>query len=589
MKRIKYLIIICLLSIIPINSVKAQNTNTMYFMNEIAERNNLNPAFTPSCNFYLDFIFLPNIYFSFGNDNFIIRDFIYNQNGKTQTFLNSKESLELFFKNMQPTTTMNFNYNLNILSFGFQVKKNYFTFDLGLNMDVATYLPSDLLRFTLYGTPNPDGINSFNLSQLGIDASLYSSASIGYMYKINKQWTIGAKAKLLMGYANINTNINKLNLHASRQEWGLVTDGHINASLPISFNVNENGSIDFGSLQINNANELLELLYKPAGLGAAIDLGVKYEPIKNLVLSASVTDLGMIYWNRNTFSASMQGSHYIGELFDYTLGDSLATDAIMDKFTGLGNEILGSMRTNGENKPYKSMLRGSFFVGAEYGILKNKISFGVVNRLKFKNTHLQDEVTLALNLRPIHWFNATVSHSFINGRWGTLGLGLNLKMGIMNMYVIADYIPTSYAQIPLGDNALSVGGKTIMSNVFIPNRAQMFNIQMGWSWNIGQHARDLDKDGVKRIKDKCPETDMDFLRKQCPGLKKKQYVDKHGCDLDDDKDKIHNCYDQCPNTPLGVEVDSVGCPLDSDGDGILDSEDKCPNKAGPISNYGCPE
>ena len=573
MKRTKYLIIIYLLAIIPINSIKAQYANTLYFMNEIAERNNMNPAFTPSCNFYLDFIFLPNAYFSFGNDNFIIRDFIYNQNGKTQTFLSSKESLEFFFKNLQPTTTINFNYNLNILSFGFQVKKSYFTFDLGLNMDVATYLPSDLLKFALYGTPDPNGINTFNLSQLGIDASLYSNAAIGYMYKINKQLTIGAKAKLLMGYANINTSINKLNLNASRQEWSLETDGTINASLPIRFNTLENGNIDFGSIQMNSANELLELLYNPAGIGAAIDLGIKYEPVKNLVISASVTDLGMIYWSRNSFSASMQGSHSIDELIDYTLGDTLSTDAIVDKFTGLGNEILNSMHTDGENKPYKSMLRGNFFLGAEYGILKNRISLGVVNRLKFKDTHLQDEVTVALNLRPIHWFNATVSHSFINGRLGTLGLGLNVKAGIMNMYIIADYIPTSYAQIPLGDNALTFNDKTILSNVFIPNRTQMCNVQMGWTWNIGQHAKDPDQDGVKGRKDKCPETDMDFLRKQCPGLKKKQYVDKQGCDLDDDKDGVHNCMDLCPDTPEDTPVDQNGCPLESNNEDTNEDTD----------------
>ena len=573
MKRTKYLIIICLLAITPINSIKAQYANTLYFMTEIAERNNMNPAFTPSCNFYLDFIFLPNVYFSFGNDNFIMRDFIYNQNGKTQTFLSSKESLELFFKNLQPTTTINFNYNLNILSFGFQVKKSYFTFDLGLNMDVATYLPSDLLKFALYGTPDPNGINTFNLSQLGIDASLYSNAAIGYMYKINKQLTIGAKAKLLMGYANINTSINKLNLNASRQEWSLETDGTINASLPIRFNTLENGNIDFSSIQMNSANELLELLYNPAGIGAAIDLGIKYEPVKNLVISASVTDLGMIYWSRNSFSASMQGSHSIDELIDYTLGDTLSTDAIVDKFTGLGNEILNSMHTDGENKPYKSMLRGNFFLGAEYGILKNRISLGVVNRLKFKDTHLQDEVTVALNLRPIHWFNATVSHSFINGRLGTLGLGLNVKAGIMNMYIIADYIPTSYAQISLGDNALTFNDKTILSNVFIPNRTQMCNVQMGWTWNIGQHAKDPDQDGVKGRKDKCPETDMDFLRKQCPGLKKKQYVDKQGCDLDDDKDGVHNCMDLCPDTPENTPVDQNGCPLESNNEETNEATD----------------
>ena len=94
MKKSAKYIIASLFVILSINISNAQNTNTLYFMNEIAERNNLNPAFTPSCNFYFDFVFLPNTYFSFGNDNFILRDFIYNQNGKTQSFLNSEESLE---------------------------------------------------------------------------------------------------------------------------------------------------------------------------------------------------------------------------------------------------------------------------------------------------------------------------------------------------------------------------------------------------------------------------------------------------------------------------------------------------------------
>lgn len=585
--KIKHIIlsILLFLCLLP---TKAQNTNTIYFMDEIAERNNLNPAFTPNCNFYFDFIFLPNIYLGVGNDNFIIRDFIYNQNGKTTTFLNSNESINKFYNSLNPTTNINFNLNLNILSFGFQVKKHYFTFDMGVQTDVATYVPRDIFKFALYGTPDADGINSFDFRQLGVDASIYSNVGIGYMYKINDQWTVGAKAKFLMGYANVNTDINKLNLYASREEWSLVTDGRIKASLPISFNTNEDGSIDFGSIQLHNTNDLISLLYKPAGYGAAIDLGVKYEPIKNLILSASITDLGFIYWNRNTLSASIQGSHTINGLIDYTVGDSLSTDAIVDNFTNLGEDILGTIHSNGENNAYTTMLRANFFVGAEYGILKNKISFGAVNRLKFKNTHIQDELTLAVNFRPLHWLKASISHSFINGRFGTLGLGLNLHVGMMNMYLIADYIPTSYAQVNLGST--SNEESMTAQNLMIPNRSQMFNLQMGWSWNLGRHANDPDRDGVKRRKDKCPETDMDFLRQQCPGLKKKQYVDKYGCDLDDDKDGIHNCYDKCPNTPLGVEVDSIGCPLDSDQDGIYDYQDHCPETPQNIEvdSMGCP-
>ena len=64
-------------------------------------------------------------------------------------------------------------------------------------------------------------------------------------------------------------------------------------------------------------------------------------------------------------------------------------------------------------------------------------------------------------------------------------------------------------------------------------------------------------------KDKCPDSDMDLLRKQCPGLKKKELINKDGCYFDDDNDGVHNCIDQCPDTPAGVEVNSVGCPVDT--------------------------
>ena len=111
----------------------------------------------------------------------------------------------------------------------------------------------------------------------------------------------------------------------------------------------------------------------------------------------------------------------------------------------------------------------------------------------------------------------------------------------------------------------------------IANRSQCFNFQIGWTWNIGNNKKDSDNDGVKDKKDYCPNTDMDFFRSQCPNLKKKkQFVNKHGCHLDDDKDGIHNCYDQCPDTPFGIETDSLGCPLDTDKDGIYDYQDPSP-------------
>lgn len=587
MKKVIKYIIACLLVCLIANTGKAQNTNTLYFMDNIAERNNINPAFTPNCNFYLDFIFLPNMYMNFGNNNFIFNDFLYNQNGQTSLFLNSQQNIDNFYNSLNPSTEIKFNFGLNILSFGFKVKKHYFTFDMGVNAEAYAYIPRDIFKLALYGAQDPHNINKFDFSTLGVDATLYSKVGLGYMYQINNKWQIGVKAKFLMGYANINTQINKMELGISRQSWTLETDGAIKASLPLHFNTNEDGSLDVSSLSMLGTNELISLLYKPAGMGGAIDLGFTYSPIKNLTISASITDLGLIYWKRNTLSGSMKGSHEITELIDYTVGDSLNTEEITDMFTQLGEDIVGSIKTDGTEHAYSTMLHANFYTGIEYGILKNRISFGAVNRLTFNNKRLTDEVTLALNLRPLNWLKATVDYSFINGRWGNLGLGLNLRAGIFNMYILADYIPISFARLNLGD--VMETGKDL--KIPIPNKSQCFNLQIGWTWNIGNYSTDPDRDGVKGRRDHCPNTDIDFLRSKCPDIKKrKHFVDKHGCDLDDDKDGIHNCYDQCPETPLGVEVDSVGCPFDTDKDGIYDYQDHCPDtpEGVEVTAMGCP-
>lgn len=548
----KSIIIALIMLTLGMNQATAQNTNTIYFMDEIAERNNLNPALTPNCKFYFDFIIFPNFYLSAGTNNIVFNDLIYKENGKSITFLNSEASRNQFFNKLKPTTTFNLNLNINILSFGFKVKKNYFTFDMGVQSDIAAYLPRDLFRFALYGTPDANGINSFNFSSLGVDGSIYSNINLGYMRTINKKWTIGLKAKFLMGYANISTNLQTMQLNASRQQWSLKTDGKITASLPVTFGTDENGNTDIRQIALQNQNQLISLLYKPAGYGAALDFGISYKPINSLTISASVTDLGFIYWNRNLISGSMKGEHSIAQLIDYNVGDTINSDQILNNLENLGDEILETIALDETTSSYTTSLRANFIVAVEYGILKNKISFGALNRLKFNTSRINNETSVAVNFRPLNWLKASFSYSFLNGRWGNIGAGLNIRSGMFNLYLIADYIPLSYSKLYSEDS----------KPLTIPNRTQLFNVQAGWSWNIGRFSNDPDDDGVKRRKDKCPNTDMDFLRKQCPGLKKKEYVDKFGCEYDQDQDGVHDCFDKCPNTPAGVSVDSEGCPIE---------------------------
>ena len=572
--KTRKLVIAIALTISALCTVNAQ-TNTFYFMDEVPMRNSMNPAFLPNTSFYFDFVFLPNLYLGVGNNSFTMKDFLINQNGQTVTALHPSLNVDDFYNHIKKTTSLDMEFQLNLLSFGFRFKeRNYITFDMDVKLNGATYLPKDLFKLGLYGTPDEYGVNRFDFSQLGVEAALYSEVGVGYMRRINDQWTVGGKLKFLMGYAGVTSKVNTLELNASQDAWTVNADANVHASLPLTYQM-RGDTIDMNTLSpYSDPMDYVKMLYQPAGYGGAIDLGVTYEPIKYLVVSAGITDLGFIYWHKNVMSGNMKGAYNFTGV-NYEVGDSIDFSKITEE---LGNSF--AFKTE-DSSPFTQMLRANANVGVEYGILENKISFGLLSRTRFNAQHVSEEVTVAANFRPLDWLKAYLSYSFINSRWNNVGLGLNLRAGMFNMFIAADYIPCNWAQV-----TMETGAKAIP----LPYNTQRVNLQMGMSWNLGRDSSDKDRDGVKNGKDKCPKTNIKSLKKLCPEVNRKGFVDVEGCTLDDDKDGVPNCYDKCPDTPENVAVDSVGCPFDDDKDGVYNHLDSCANTplGVLVDSIGCP-
>lgn len=569
-------------SILALSSLTAQNTNTLYFMEQIPERNNMNPAFIPTSKFYFDFVVLPNLYIGLGNNDVALKDLIYNKDGKTQTVWSSPDNVAPFINSLKPTTVIDEDIKLSLLSLGFQFKeKNYLTFGLNLRENGTIFMPRDFSKFLWQGTPDSVNVNSFNFSSFGADFTIYSELALGYMREINDKWTFGGKAKLLMGYADIYSDVTNLSLDASRENWTLHSDATIRGSLPVIFGQNEDNSTDITNISPLSTDEYIKLLYNPAGLGAAIDLGVTYKPIKPLTLSAAILDLGFIHWSKYNVKGTMTGDH----VFDGFGSYNSSNDSTTNNLEKLGNDLKESLDFTDNASAYTRMITATANIGAEYGILNNKISFGLLSSTKFNSNHLWEEITASANFRPADWFNTSLSYSLTNGRFGTFGLGLNMRVGIFNMFLISDYVPVNYTTYPIETND---GNNTF--NLPLPYASQKLNVQTGLTWTFGKRGDDTDHDGVKNKKDLCPGTDIDFLMEKCPDLKKKQIVDKKGCPFDEDKDGVADCYDKCPGTPEGVAVDEVGCPIDSDNDGVVDNLDKCPNtpEGVIVDENGCP-
>jgi hypothetical protein len=453
----------------------AQQNNTVYFMRGIEERNIYNPAFQPESNVYIDWLILPNFKFNLGLP-VTLNDMFFTKDGKTLSFLdvNAGEKRGDFYNALKNNVGFDTDFSLNLLGFGFRVKKNYFTFDITQKMNGGAYLPKDLFSFALYGTEKS---NTFDLGKLGVQASLYTEVGLGFSRQLNEKLTVGAKLKYLIGQANIHTDFDDFKLTTNRDKWEISGQGSLNLSLPfthIPFKEEVNGLVmDFDNIDFNDdlkSSDIINAMLT-SNSGWGLDLGVTYQLLPKLQLSAAVTDLGFIRWKKNLTNAQLNAGYSFTGV-EYNLDDDLTMGDLFDnQLDSLKNSFVFSK----SNKAYTTSLSTRLNVGAEYSIMNDKIGFGLLSSTLFVNKTAYSDLTASVNFRPSSWFNPSISYSVLNGAWSSLGLGAQLKLGMFNMYFAVDQIPLRYTKT-----------KDIP---FIPTHLKSMNVQVGMVWSFG---------GVKR-------------------------------------------------------------------------------------------
>lgn len=565
--------------------LSAQQVNTLYFLENAPMRHTINPAFQPVSRFYLT---LPAIGYTSlwaGTNNWTMSDFVFNQNGNTITPFHPDAPSDWLEKRPR-NFFMDADISVNLLGFGFAIKDfGYVHLNITERMIFDAGISSSIF-----------GINNINTQEVGpytlnLNAMAYTDIALGYSHKINDHWTVGGKLKVLLGQAKVSAALEDLKISSTLDSLKISSgpNSKIYAAAPLYWDNIPNGTnnldnIETGNLLIDNnksTKENIMNLITPAGFGAALDLGVTYKPIKQLQITASVTDLGFISWKRHaqanvavnyqTDGLDFEYSAYDGSL-DGMNSDQLATDA-----TDSLNQIVDGIEVSGIEKllnPKTKMLTTNLNVGIDANFWKNRIGVGVYSRTRIYNNRVTEEVTIGAALRPVNWFNLAASYSFINGRWSNIGAALSIAPydGLM-LTLATDYIPLSYAKAATDKGSIS-----------LPYKTPGANVTFGLAIVVGTNKRvkDTDKDGVLDKLDVCPNTPLNVR------------VDEMGCPWDNDGDGVPDYMDECPNTPSAAYgmIDTVGCPLDSDLDGVPDYRDLCPGTPaearGHVDNNGCP-
>jgi len=542
--------------------LQSQQVNNLYFIENSPYRHLLNPAIQPLSGFYLGLPIIGYSQFQFGN------------NSLTANSLDlSKGDL---YNSLKTTTNLNFGTQINLLNFGFRAKSNYITFGLSAKSMFDIDLPKDAVGLLMYGNRSVSNrntllsANKFDFSSLGINGSAYIEAALGYSRLIGDKWSVGAKFKYLYGIGAVKSSFTDFSIIANPAKWDFKLDGEINSAFP-----------EFSS------TATVSDYIKPLGTGVAVDFGITFKPFSFLTLGAAVTDLGYINWGATSKKYDVSLASKFGAV------DTLANN---DIFNGIDYAVLldsvissvvdgnSSYALNDASSAFKTYPGTKIHGSAEVGFLNNAISIGVLSTTMFHNKQLYQDITTSLNLRPINWFNVALSYSIFNGRGSNIGAGVGFRLGMINTFITADYIPTKFTPLSTiysGDlPTIPIIGS--LSDFKIPSNSDRFNLALGFNIVFG-NKQDKDKDGVSNRRDKSPDTPHGVI------------VDKKGIPLDTDGDKVYDFLDKCPDTPQAAysTIDADGCPIDTDGDGVFDYLDKCPGTIpaayGKVDDNGCPK
>ena len=413
-----------LLSVLPIS---AQSVHSVYYMEAAPARIKLNPALYPTNSFFS----IPVV----GSANASVTSNTFGTNDIFDLFQNNDEFYmkDRFRNNLKERNKVNASVNTDIISFGWHRGKGFWSVNAGIRTDINANIDRSLFDY-LYDIEKSHHYwtgQTYDMKDAQAHINLYTEIGIGYARQINRKWTLGARLKLLLGMGNANLKIN--NIHV---EGYLPTDGTIDPTkykdyyAKIVTDATLESSLKGLKLEYSNTDDGEDNYHKYisdikagsfgiGGYGTALDFGLTFRPISNIMLSASVLDLGFINWNKGCTKTAVSQSTRTYDYTNYQDFESITSgkDVVNYKMLDLRNEDASKSR-------YTS-LASTIVVGAECAFIK-QFSLGILYTNRNTQPNNISEMTFSANFRPNNWFNFTGSYSMIQSLGNSFGVGLKI-------------------------------------------------------------------------------------------------------------------------------------------------------------------
>lgn len=461
MKRIINIALVAMVALLVALPASAQ-LRTSYFMNGSTDRYNLNPALSPQRG-YISIPVVGGIYTSL-ESNFLSANNFFYPNGEGNgvvTYMHKSVSAEEFLSKLPDQNYFELGLNDQIFAMGNYFKGGFWSVGVRLRSETTIDVPKDFFALTKTLSQG-----SYDISGMGIESSNFVEAALGYTFPVQDVFTLGFRAKVLLGMAQVSAKIDKLNVDIGTESYRADMAGSFEANIA-GYNFDQmTGEITMDKF-VGHLSDFSN--FDPANIksvGFAFDAGIEWTfRDEQIRLSAAVNDLGFNAWNaNNSFCAAIDNITFAFNGYDLKNNEILIESP---------ENIV--MRTTSEVAEGKRALHSSIVVGLEYNFLGDLIGLGALWNTKTYENRKWNSIGVSATFRPATWFSAALNYSYIN-KLGVFGTALNVHSSWGNIFVGADYIATKYGTagggaipVPLNQNSFNLS-----FGLAIPLGARMF-------------------------------------------------------------------------------------------------------------------
>jgi hypothetical protein len=308
----------------------------------------------------------------------------------------------------------------------------------------------------------------------------YREVGLGFSKNFTDKLRIGIKGKLLFGIADASIDNKSLAITVN-DDYSHTFDANlaVNLSGPVNVYMDSKHNIDsvkFDDNRFKTSSGITNFFSGKKNMGLGLDIGATYDITERLVVSASITDLGYIRWNKDitNLQANNQFKFSGLNMLDFFNGTKTIDDLGKDYLDSLKN----AFQVSKSAKAYTTYLPFGISVGGSYNVTK-QFSVGLLSYSRIIEKQIREALTLSANINLGNALSASLSYTAENYQYNNLGAGLAFRAGIAQFYMVTDRIPLMWNRI--------TDDKT---NIIIPANWNTFNLRLGMNLVFGNKPKE---------------------------------------------------------------------------------------------------